>query len=100
MAKNMDSLSEFTGVELEVVAEGVARAIRGSRKFATAEHEAALKWICANSAPASLASNIARIGNVSAIRQDLEKAGLVNGTTSAFAVAVGNALDKLAEERK
>jgi hypothetical protein len=98
---NQDTFAAFTGVQLEVIAAAIAQAIAQSRKFNKAEHGSALRYIVANSAPASLAANVERIGNISAISQDLAKAGLVqHGEPSALARSVGAEIDKLAEQAK
>jgi hypothetical protein len=63
-------------MQIEIVAMAVATAIQESKKFATTEHACALAYVIAESAPAELAANVQRIGNVSEIRQDMEKSGL------------------------
>lgn len=92
----------------QIVVEGVARAIRASRKFGAKEHELALAHIVSEAKKAMSENNAqlalelmtaqARLGNVSAVSQDLAKAGLVkHGEPSAFAQAVAESLDALAE---
>ena len=101
MENAKDVFASFTGVELQVVGKAVALAIRDSRKFGAEQHKAAMDYIVKHSTPSSLTANLQRIGNVSAFRQELEKAGLVNGgAISALAKHVGDALDSLAGEAK
>lgn len=77
-------------LNITLVGEAVASAIKGSKKFATEEHKAALAIIAKESDPADLVENISRIANVSAIRQELEKGGILQAATSdtAFVRAV------------
>ena len=98
--KTQDTFAAFTGVELEVVAMALALAIQPARKFGAAKHKVAMTYIIGHSKPASLAENLQRIGNVSAVRQELEKAGLVDGSISALARQTGDALDQLAKAAK
>jgi hypothetical protein len=97
-----DTFANYTGVQLDVVGMGIALAIRKTRKFGAAEHGIALDYIIKNSAPGSSVANQTRVGNVSAVRQDMEKAGHCDhsGGISALAKAVGEALDKLAVDEK
>lgn len=65
-------------VNIEIVANAIAQsgAIE-SKQFRTEEHKRALQYIAAESDPADLVDNIGRIGNVSAVRQELEKGGII-----------------------
>lgn len=98
---NKDQFAAYTGTQIDVVGKAVAIAIAQSRKFGADQHKVAMDYIIKNSAPASLSANLARIGNVSAVRQELEKAGLVNGgALSALATEVGKAIDEMAKAAK
>ena len=88
-----DALNNI-GVQLEVVGSAIARAIKTTRKFGNAEQQAAIADIIKTGGP-SLADNLARIGNVSQIRQELEKAGVLSSQSTALAQQVKNELAKL-----
>lgn len=84
-------------LNIQLVGEAIASAIKGSKKFATEEHKAALAIIAKESAPDDLVENVSRIANVSAIRQELEKGGILQAATSdtAFVRAVKEAMKQL-----
>lgn len=70
-------------MQLEVIGMAIAKAIKDSRKFGSTEHKAAMEYIVAESdSDENRIENLMRIGNISAIRQDLEKAGLVDKASS------------------
>lgn len=69
-------------VNLTTVGMAIALAIKDSRKFGSAEHKAAMEFIVKESDSDSMTENLMRIGNVSAVRQELEKAGLVDKAAS------------------
>lgn len=65
-------------LNLEVVADAIARSgCKTSKKFAKPEFDAALKYIGGNSDPDDLLDNVGRIANISAVRQELEKGGIL-----------------------
>ena len=85
-------------VQIEIIGKAVAVSIHGSRKFAADEHKLALTMIAKESKPEDLVDNMAYIGNVSAIRQQLEKAGLVTQAAqelNAFQRQVASSIAKL-----
>lgn len=87
-------------MEIEVTAMGVAIAIR-SGHFGTKEHDSAMSYVLDHAESSDDAKEgLHRIGNVSAIRQTLEKAGLLksNGTDSAFIAHVRKAVAILDNE--
>lgn len=90
-----DSLAAYTGVDLDLVARAIAGAICKSAKFGSAEHKAAMGTIIAESSRENLASNLERIGNVSQVRQELEKAGLVSANPSALMIKVREEVDRI-----
>lgn len=84
--------------EMQATAMVVARVIRSTKKFGKVEHEMAMTILMDESEnPVNMREGMLRIGNVSAIRQDLEKGGVLptNVTPSAFSQAVKAALAKL-----
>ena len=85
-------------MNIEVVATAIALAIKDSGKFRAEEQKTALRYIAAESAPEELVENIGRIGNVSAVRQELEKSGIIKGSESDSALcrAIKAAQEKLA----
>jgi hypothetical protein len=82
---------------LTVVATAVAIAIRDTKRFGAAEQKSAMGEIAKTSAADELIDNLTSIGNVSAVRQDLEKGGVIpsNAEPSAFSKAVKDALANL-----
>lgn len=90
-------------VNLELVGMAIAQAISQSKKFAAAEHASAMSFIVRESDPLGLADNLCRIGNLSAIRQELEKNGLISKadvTPSALIINVKTALEHIAKIAK
>ena len=63
--------------DITLVGKAVAAAIFQSRKFREEEQKAALAIIGKASKPEDIVDNMSAIGNVSAVRQKLEKAGAV-----------------------
>ena len=97
LAQRKDSMSDALnniGVQIEVVASALAKAIKSTRKFGNAEQQAAIADIIKTGGP-SLADNLARIGNVSQIRQELEKVGVLSSQSTALAQQVKNELAKI-----
>jgi hypothetical protein len=85
----MSTLEGYTGVDQELVAYACAMAMATSRKFGAAEHRIALDFVQKHSTPANLVANVTRLGNLSAVRQEHEKAGVLPmGDASALARAV------------
>ena len=83
---------------IEIIAKGVAAAIHGTRKFRDAEQKAAMAVIGKASSPEDMLDNLTYIGNISAIRQKLEQAGLLPKAPTeldAFQRQVKAALDQL-----
>lgn len=93
---------------IESVSRAVAEAISQTRKFAQAEHKAAMDILSkaaqedAKETPAragevfaELADNIAYIGNLSAIRQKLEKCGAVKQAAAELDAFQRNVLKEL-----
>ena len=64
-------------INIEIIGKAVAASIASSQKFGEAEQKAALAVIGKASSPEDIVDNMAYIGNVSAIRQKLERAGLL-----------------------
>lgn len=83
-------------VALEIIAKAIAASVYDSRKFNAKEQLAAQQLIAKNAAPEDVAESLVRIGNVSAIDQELKKGGaLPMGEPSALARAVKDELAKL-----
>lgn len=66
-------------MQMEIVADAIAKALKanGKTKFQTEDHKAALQHVASNSDPDALVENISRIANISAVRQELEKGGII-----------------------
>ena len=64
-------------INIEIIAKAVASAIHHSRKFRAAEQSVALALIAKASTPEDIAENMGYIGNISAISQRLQKAGVL-----------------------
>lgn len=99
-AIDKDSLAAYTGVDLDVLGEAIAGAIRGTRKFGKAEHKGAndFLWAAHKTGRISLETLQAcseRIANISAVRQELEKAGLLDVDMNAFTTHVEQAMERL-----
>lgn len=86
--------AEFTGVDLEVIALELATVIKATGKFTNSEHGQAVQAILKRGGP-SVAANITRISNVSQVRQELERAGVIEGSKTALAVATAKAMAAL-----
>lgn len=69
-------------VKIEIIGKAVASAIASTGKFGNDEHKAALAVIAKGSDATDLVDNMAYIGNVSAIRQRLEKCGAVKANAA------------------
>jgi hypothetical protein len=85
--------------EIEVVATAVAKVVKASKKFAKAEFDAAALQLAEDAEKRGIefqqyAANLGRISNVSAVRQELEQAGIIHKakTESAFTIAVAKAM--------
>lgn len=66
-------------MNIETIAKAIiASGALQSKKFATDEHKKAMDYIAKNSEnPVEMVENLQRIGNVSAVRQELEKGGVL-----------------------
>jgi hypothetical protein len=85
-------------MEIEITAMAVAQAIRSTGKFGKAEHEAAMDYITAECEDKDdMRAGLSRLGNVSAVRQELEKAGVIKGnhSDSVFVLHVKKAITLL-----
>jgi hypothetical protein len=83
---------------IDLAAKAVAVVIHAAGKFGTDEQKAALTLIGKDAAPADLVDTFSRLGNVSAVRQELEKCGALKVPPtehSAFQRAVLHALETL-----
>ena len=81
--------------ELQISAEALAAAIETTGKFRAEEQGVVLGAILADVAPGDLKTAVGRIGNISAVSQALQKAGIIpasDSTPSAFMQAVKAAL--------
>jgi hypothetical protein len=81
--------------ELQISAEALAAAIETTGKFRAEEQGVVLGAILADVAPTDLKVAVGRIGNISAVSQALQKAGIIpasDATPSAFMQAVKAAL--------
>lgn len=97
--KPIANKKEKSNMQLEVVAMGIAQAIATSGTFRADDQKRALGYIATNSEAEHLVENIGRIGNVSAVYQELVKGGIIKGTEtdSALCRAVKNAQAILAK---
>jgi len=64
-------------MNINLIAKSLAAVISQTGKFGADEQKMAFGLIAKGSTPEDMAENFARIGNVSAVRQELEKAGLL-----------------------
>ena len=64
-------------MNIEIIGKAVAASIAQTQKFGDSEQKVALGLIGKASQPDDIVDNMSYIGNVSAIRQKLEKAGLL-----------------------
>lgn len=90
-------------VNLELVGTAIAQAIAQSKRFASDEHASAMKYIVEQSEPGELADNLCRIGNISAIRQELDRHGLITKpdvTPSALITSIKVAQARIAKLAK
>ena len=86
-------MSEKT--EMQITAEALAAAIESTGKFRAEEQGVVLGSILKDVAPGDLKAAVSRIGNISAVSQALQKAGIIpasDATPSAFMQAVKQAL--------
>ena len=84
-----------TKTEMQITAEALAAAIESTGKFRAEEQGVVLGNILADVAPTDLKAAVSRIGNISAVSQALQKAGIIpasDTTPSAFMQAVKAAL--------
>ena len=84
-----------TKTEMQITAEALAAAIESTGKFRAEEQGVVLGAILADVAPGDLKVAVGRIGNISAVSQALQKAGIIpasDTTPSAFMQAVKAAL--------
>jgi hypothetical protein len=85
-------------MDIEIIGKAVASAISQTLKFRESEQKVALGLIGKASKPEDIVDNMSYIGNVSAIRQKLEKAGLLPTSPAeldAFQRQVKAALDAI-----
>ena len=78
-------------VNLQILGKAIDLAIAPTDKFGANEHGVALSTIIKECPPEDMADTLQRVGNVSAIRQELEKHSLVaraDSNPSAFIRAV------------
>lgn len=72
-------------MNIELIGAAIAKSgIKTSKAFRTEEHKKALDYIakeCASN-PIELVENISRIANISAVRQELEKGGVLQAKES------------------
>jgi hypothetical protein len=88
-------------MNIELIGKAVASAVAQTGKFGTSEQIVALGLIGKGSAPEDIIGNMSYIGNVSAIRQRLEKCGAVKASAAeldAFQRQVLAALTALAKK--
>jgi hypothetical protein len=90
-------------INIDLAAKAVASVVQASGKFGADEQKAALTMIGKEASPADLVDTFSRIGNVSAVRQELEKCGVLKvapADHSAFQRAVLHTLETLRTAKK